>query len=122
MAVLICHPSDGYASTAGCLENEEARQGDRTHHQQGDDVSGTVQGDPLRVARDSDHHHEVAQGWADTHTGVQEAEGWHCCDVALWNRGRCHQAFASALRGEITQVQGGSGGRGTRLCFGKATC
>lgn len=60
MAALICHLSDGYASTAGCLENEEARQGDRTHHGQGHDVSGTVQGDPLRVARYSDHHHKVA--------------------------------------------------------------
>ena len=100
----ICHLSDGYASTVGCLENEEARQGDRTHHGQGHDICGTVQGDPLRVARDSDHHHEVAQGRADTHTGVQKAEDWHCSDVALRDRGRCHQAAASALRGAFTQV------------------
>jgi len=100
----ICHPSGGYASTAGCLENEEARQGDRTHHGQGHDICGTVKGDPLRAARDSDHHHETAQGRADTHTGLQKAEGRHCSDVALRDRGRCHQAAASALRRKITQV------------------
>ena len=79
----ICHQSDGYASAAGCLENEETRQGDRTYHGQGHDVGGTVKGDPLRVAWDSDHHHETTQGWANTHTGLQTPARRHCSDVAV---------------------------------------